>query len=114
MSKAPSSPESDPLDDLLPLWKVGASLPPRFQERVWCRISHEESQARSVASPWWTALARALARPAGATTCLAAFLLTGMALGYWGSEQYLEHTETVWRTAYLHSVTPSHASQHDP
>lgn len=113
MNTESSHREGDPLDDLLRAWNVDTPLPPRFQERVWGRISREE--AKSSISEWRAALAslvaRVLGQPVGATAYLSAFLLTGAALGYWGSEQYGQQTEAAWRTAYLYSVTPTLARE---
>lgn len=118
MNTESSRQKGDPLDDFLRAWNVDTPLPPRFQERVWGRISREEAKQASGISGWWVALASLIARvlrqPVGATAYLSAFLLTGAALGYWGSEHYGQQTEAAWRTAYLNSVTPTLVWQSSP
>jgi hypothetical protein len=111
MKRDLSDREGNRLGDLLQSWKVATPLPPRFQERVWSRI--DRAEARPVPGPadWWAGLVefvtRTLRQPLGATAYVSAFLVAGVALGYWGSEHYAQQTEAAWRTAYLHSVTPT-------
>src|ERR1051325_12137624 len=61
--------------ELLATWKVDATPPPRFQERVWQRIEHRETQP---AAGQWTQLLRemaaALARPRWAVSYVAVLL----------------------------------------
>ncbi|MFO1499349.1 MAG: hypothetical protein U1G07_13300 [Verrucomicrobiota bacterium] len=99
------------LGEMLQTWKVTASLPPGFQDRVWQRIAREEAPSAAL----WQRLGREigarwrslLAQPAGATAYLAALLMLGAALGYWQSEHYTLRAERAWRTAYLQSVNPA-------
>lgn len=77
--------QDDPqLCKVLQAWKVDETLPPRFEERVWRRLSLEPA---STSSTLWTAvldrLTRAFARPALAASYLAVLIAAGVAAGYW-------------------------------
>ena len=77
--------QDDPqLRKLLQAWQVDETLPPRFEERVWRRLSVEPA-ARS--STLWTAVfgrvSQALAQPALAASYLAVLIAAGVAAGYW-------------------------------
>src|SRR6516164_5836610 len=77
--------QHDPqLSQVLQAWKVEETLPPRFEERVWRRLSVEPTANRSTL---WTALlgrlSQALARPALAASYLAVLIAAGVAAGYW-------------------------------
>jgi len=77
--------QDDPhLRKLLHAWKVDETLPARFEERVWRRLSLEP--AAGTTTIWTNAVAwisQALARPALAASYLAVLLAAGLAAGYW-------------------------------
>ena len=101
--------EDQSLHQLLQSWRVEDRLPPRFQERVWQRISLRED---ANSAPWrlwgeFTAWCRtALRQPAMAAAYLAIVAATGAGLGYWKAERYVGQSDLTWRAAYLQSVNP--------
>lgn len=99
--------EDEALHQLLQTWRTEPSLPPRFQEGVWRRISilEETWPAWSALDVLWRWL-EALRRPALASAYLAVLVAAGAGLGYWKSERYVQQTEQSWRAAYLQSVNP--------
>ena len=105
--------EDRALHHTLQSWRVEDTLPPRFQERVWRRISLRQ-EANS--APWrlWGGFAAwcrtALRQPATAAAYLAVVAATGAGLGYWKAERYAGQTELAWRAAYVQSVNPYAAS----
>ena len=77
--------QDDPqLRKLLQSWKVEQTLPPRFEDRVWRRISLEPAASPSTL---WTAFLNrvtlAFARPALAASYFAVLIAAGVAAGYW-------------------------------
>lgn len=101
--------EDEGLHQLLQSWRIEATLPTRFQERVWRRIALREEDEPAAAKLWaeFTAWCRAaLRQPAMAAAYLTVVVATGAGLGYWKSERYVEQTELGWRAAYLQSVNP--------
>jgi hypothetical protein len=105
--------EDKRLHQLLQCWRIESTLAPRFQERVWRRISLREETEPAAGRLWGkiTAWCRAaLRQPAMAAAYLAVVVATGAGLGYWKSERYVEKTELGWRAAYLQSVNPFAAS----
>jgi hypothetical protein len=72
------------LRKVLQAWKVEETLPPRFEERVWRRVSLEPAPGPSTL---WTAildrLSRTFARPVLAASYLAVLMAAGVAAGYW-------------------------------
>ncbi len=103
----------DPLHDALQAWKVSASLPPGFQDRVWRKIAHQETPSTPFASrfgmDWLTRWRGFIIQPAGTAAYLCALLVVGVGLGYWQSENYTSRAERAWRTAYVQSVNPNAA-----
>jgi di/tricarboxylate transporter len=72
------------LDRTLRQWRVDATLPAHFNERVWQKIAREEAHAP--ATLWaritgW--VSQALARPSLAIAYLSMLLLSGLLAGYW-------------------------------
>ena len=81
------------LSELLQGWKVKESLPPRFGERVWQRISRLET-AES-ASLWFELLGgfdKIMMRPSLAVSYVTVLLAVGLAAGYWHAR--LENAQT--------------------
>src|SRR5258706_14542011 len=75
--------KNETLNKTLGAWKVGAPLPPRFQESVWQRIARAEAQ--TTASVWLTLAAwldKAFRRPVLAGPC-ALVLLAARAPARW-------------------------------
>jgi hypothetical protein len=78
-------PQDDPqLRKVLQAWKVAETLPPRFEDRVWRRLSLEPTSGPTTL---WTVLldrvTRAFARPSLAASYLAVLIAAGVAAGYW-------------------------------
>ena len=86
--KPEQSAAADPaLNKALAHWQVNASLPPRFQERVWQRIAREEAQAPlGLWSQVCQRLGAALLRPSLAVSYLALLLAAGLLAGYWHAQ----------------------------
>lgn len=85
--------QDDPqLRKLLQSWKVEQTLPPRFEDRVWRRISLEPAPGPGTL---WTAfldrVTRAFARPALAASYLAVVIAAGVAAGYWHARKDNAH-----------------------
>lgn len=99
--------KDDPLRRTLREWTVDSSLPPRFREGVWHRITRAEALRHSGA---WAELMRRLesllARPALAAAYLAVLLAAGAASGYWTAQTRAGDTETAWRAQYVQAVDP--------
>ncbi len=99
---------NDPaLSQLLREWRVSASLPPRFREQVWQRITRSE-QARP-GSPWqaireW--IEGALRRPAFAASYVAVLLVAGLVAGYAQARAEISRAEDAWRARYVQTVDP--------
>lgn len=97
------------MDRLLLSWHPEDRLPPRFQERVWRRISLQEEARPAAVKLWEKFLSGCFAvfgRPALAACYLAVLMATGAGLGYWQSERYGAQTVRAWQAAYVHSVNP--------
>jgi hypothetical protein len=86
--KPKNLPEEEPrLREVLTAWKVDATLPPRFQERVWQRL--ERRTAQSPASAWAqlvNEIGLALARPRLAVSYVTALLAVGLLAGFWQAQ----------------------------
>jgi hypothetical protein len=97
------------LDTLLSDWKVGAQLPPRFQEQVWHRIARAEVQA-----PFslWSVLAHLieglLSRPKVAYSLAAIFLALGAASGTWAAQKQTGRLDAALGSRYVQSLDPYH------
>ena len=94
---------------LLQEWKPEASLPPRFQEQVWRRIERAEAapvpsiSLPAVFSNWLTNL---LARPAFATTYVAALLVIGASVGWSQARQETARVTGELSARYAQEVDP--------
>ena len=79
------SPEDEGrLREVLAIWKVDATPPPRFEERVWKRIEQRETQPTVGA---WAQLlnqiAASLAKPRLAVSYVTILLAAGLLVGFW-------------------------------
>jgi len=95
------------LSALLRAWKPDASLPPRFQEAVWNRISCAE--AAPTFSLWQALASRietALRRPALAFSYVTVLLFAGLGVGYWQGEGKTAQAASEWRARYVQTVDP--------
>jgi hypothetical protein len=101
------------LSNLLKEWHLQASLPPRFQERVWQRIASAEVERRAP-NAWSAALGwlqKWLAQPRLAAGYLTALLVLGF-VGGWvqGTEKGAE-LERSLSSRYVQVVDPYHGSR---
>lgn len=98
------------LSELLHEWKPQASLPPRFQERVWKQIERAEERRPQISlaalAQWIEA---ALRRPALATAYLAVLLFIGLGAGYVQAQDKTAQTESKMRALYVQSIDPYQA-----
>jgi hypothetical protein len=109
--KAPNPSETDRrLSELLAEWKTEASLPPRFQERVWKRIEQAEARKPQVslaALVHW--LDAAFRRPALACVYVTVLLFVGLGAGYWQAQGTMAQSQSEMRARYVQSVDPYQA-----
>lgn len=91
----------------LKAWTVEASLPPRFQDQVWQRITRAEAEAKitlwAVFQSW---LGAALSRRAVAVAYLGILLVAGLIMGYWSGRQRSRQIEAGLSERYLQWVDP--------
>ena len=82
------SPEGERrLREVLATWKVGATPPPRFEERVWQRIERRASQPSvSVWTQMFNQIAAAVARPRFAVSYVTLLLAAGLLTGFWQAQ----------------------------
>jgi hypothetical protein len=100
------------LRKLLQAWQVDETLPPRFEERVWRRLSLEPA-GRS--STLWKAVfgrvSQALARPTLAASYLVVLIAAGVAAGYWHARVDNAHVTRQLGSRYVRLIdsyeTPS-------
>ena len=99
--------EEKRLSELLREWKVGSSLPARFQEQVWNRIARAQKLKPGIN---WAALARWIegefARPALAVSYVALLLAAGLVAGFWQAHSKTAQGDAEWRTRYVQMVDP--------
>jgi hypothetical protein len=109
-------PPNDPdplLSGVLKEWKMKATLPPRFQERVWQRIA-----LREVGSPkanWWMdvfgAVQSFLARPGLAASYVTALLVLGFAAGWTRGQEKSARVDHDLSSRYIQEIDPYHLAQ---
>ena len=101
--------------ELLATWKVDATPPPRFQERVWQRIEHRETQP---AAGLWTQLLRemaaALARPRWAVSYVAVLLALGLMAGLRQARATNERVAQDLSARYVQMLDPYQAPHAEP
>jgi hypothetical protein len=93
------------LSKVLQTWKTSASLPPRFQEEVWTRISRTEGKPR-----FWRHIIEvftvALPRPAVATAYVAVLIFAGLGTGWWQAREHTDRVESELAKRYVQAVDP--------
>jgi hypothetical protein len=109
--KANAPSDKDPaLGGVLKEWQVNASLPPRFQERVWERIALAEAPApaknRLAAFAAW--VQGLLVRPGMAAGSLAAILAVGFVLGWTRGMEKKASMEEGLSSRYVQVIDPYH------
>src|SRR5262245_5351757 len=100
----------EPLSRVLRAWRVGASLPPRFQDEVWRRIARSEATGQR---GWWKAFQQsiesAFRRPALAASYLAILLLVGLSAGLIQAKHDAARMDDALGARYLQTVNPYQA-----
>jgi hypothetical protein len=105
--------KNDPLGRSLQVWKVAASLPPRFREGVWRRIALTEP--RREPSWWWDfrqTVEAAFRRPALAVSFVAILLLAGLRIGIIQARQESARADAALGARYVQSIDPYQAPRH--
>lgn len=109
--KPNQEPENDErLHAVLREWKPDVSLPPRFQEQVWRRISRAEAQpAPSLGQIFARWMESTFTRPALAASYVTLLLLIGLTTGYVRAQDKSAQAQSQWRAMYVQSVDPYQA-----
>ena len=99
--------KADPLHEVLRAWVVDATLPPRFEARVWQRIA--QAEARPYLTPWggllrWIEVV--LPRPKVALSYVMVLFGLGVAVGSWVAEMESSRVDEVLGMRYVQSVDP--------
>lgn len=88
-------------------WRVDVSLPPRFQEQVWRRLSSAATQAgpnlRQGFARW---VENTFSRPALAVSYVTVLLFIGLTTGYVRAQDKSAQLQSQWREMYVQSVDP--------
>ena len=101
------------LREVLREWRVDASLPPRFQERVWRRIEGREAQpASSLWAQWFNPIAAALARPRLAVSYVTVLLAAGLLAGYWQAQVTKVRAAETLSARYVQMLDPYQMPRH--
>ncbi len=107
--------KDESLNRVLRQWTVEASLPPRFQQQVWQRISREESQPKATFRAGLVRLVEVvLPRPKVAFSYVASLLILGVAAGAVAAQIKTSHLEADLSARYVQSVTPFQAGTSQP
>ena len=109
--KQKDSSNDQPLSDVLRQWKVDATLPPRFQEAVWRRITSTEAKPA-----WWHSITSrieaAFKKPALAVSYVAILLLIGTTAGHRQAHDKSVQSQAHWSALYVQTVDPYQAPRH--
>src|SRR5437867_8628067 len=101
------SKQDESLKQALKTWQVPQPLPPRFQEKVWNRITAlERAPARSLWQSFDAWLASVLFRPAFAPAYLAVVLFAGLGGGLWFGREKSSQWDKELAAKYVQSVDP--------
>ena len=103
----------DALDKCLREWRVDASLPPQFRDRVWQRIERGESSGEfSLREVFAVVISRFVFRPQLAFSYAALALVLGLALGYWQARADTSTAVSGLEQRYIQTVDPYHKPGH--
>ncbi len=113
------SSKSKPADDLqstLRDWKITATLPSGFRERVWHRIESRETteSPATLLEMVCSRLASLFTRPAFAVSYIAALVAAGLITGYWQAQIRIGDVEARLADQYVQSIDPYHKIGHSP
>jgi hypothetical protein len=114
MKPTPPNHDDPPLSGLLQEWRVNATVPPRFQERVWKRIALEDTPlpARRGLSLWVGPVLSWLARPGLAAGYVCVLLAVGLSLGWTRGVERSEHVDETLSTRYVQVMDPYQGLKH--
>ena len=99
--------ESDEqISRVLRAWAVDTPLPPRFQERVWRRISQAETKPASGWGGVMQWLAETFVRPRVACTYMALLVGCGVAAGVWTAQVERNRLDITLGERYVQSLDP--------
>ena len=105
----PNDAMEDPgrLREVLATWQVKATLPPRFQERVWQRIEQRTTQpAAGVWTQFLNEIAAALSRPRLAMSYVTVLLAVGLLAGFWHGQRAKTRTAETLSARYVQMLDP--------
>jgi len=106
--KPPEPFGDDKLRKTLLEWKADASLPPRFREEVWRRITATEGESTPAAV--WQTVAQAVqaifARPAFVAACVLVFVAAGFSAGWVQGRERTARINSSLGARYVQSVDP--------
>jgi hypothetical protein len=107
MKQKPDNFEDQELRSALHEWKIGAALPPRFQENVWNRIERQ-TPARPVSLWRWLLawLESSIAQPALAVAYAIVLLTIGLAGGFLRAQHANAQMDRLIETRYVQSIDP--------
>jgi hypothetical protein len=100
------------LQSLLRDWKIEASLPPRFDERVWRRIASEEKPAMNPLLALKTWLGQFALKPAFALSYATILVLFGLVGGLLQAEAKSHRASEELSTRYVQMVDPYQMPRH--
>jgi hypothetical protein len=101
-----SSPDDRQFDQLLHEWKVGSTLPPRFDEQVWRRIAAEETPASNPANLLGNWITRLVTRTSFAFSYATILLLAGLLAGLWQARETSHRTSETLSARYVQMIDP--------
>ena len=105
-------PENDDLNKALKLWEITGAPAPRFEDRVWQRISvrEEMTQPKSyfLFISW---LGRKLGSPMFVTSSAAVIVVIGLFAGYWTGKTNSQSSETLGNR-YVQLMDPYQTRTH--
>jgi len=91
--------------ELLGQWKIGASLPPRFQERVWRRIE-QAAETTTVWGLWQQWLESVFARKTVALAYVTVLMAAGLTAGYYNGHAHEQQWNAELSSRYVQSIDP--------
>jgi len=106
-----SSPEKDPLKELLGQWKVAEPLPARFKEQVWRRIEKREIPEAGAWELWKQWLETMFARKAVALAYVTVLLAAGLTAGYTTGAAHQQKEKAALAARYIQSIDPYYGTR---
>lgn len=106
--KTNESPEEEGrLRNVLAAWRVNATPPPRFEERVWDRIARRETEpAPGLWTQWFGQIAAALSRPRLAVSYVTVLLVAGLLAGFWQAQLTKARMAETLSARYVQMLDP--------